>query len=151
LFLFKRIAELKRVDHARLQELVPLIEKLTTGFTVSRLKDQVIAVELWPELGEMAVFHRVRRMVEHLVQIEYLKADETSHGWYLPNLELIEKDKQEALKQLTEDLAQGKDQVAWLIGSGSLVAALDGQGLAEVKGRGGASKVTASVGKYRKK
>lgn len=151
MFLFPRIAELRGVDQTVLQELVPLLEEMETGFTGSRIKDRVIEAGIWKDLEKdpIRIAHRVRRSIEHFIKIGYVIPEGQSKNWFLPLLDVIRADKKKAKAALATGLKKSEPNVAWMIGSSSILAAMDGDGIKEGESKASA-KASARLGRFSK-
>lgn len=151
---FPRIAAIRRVEHARLQELVPLIELMPGGFNQARLMHLAVKVGLFQENELHQNQARVRRVVQHFLEIGYLKRDDTSDTWYFPDIQVIEMDRREAEAQ-AEKQRQQHERLAggWAVAGDALLAAFHGTSEAgEAKAEPArVMKPAAKLGRFSKK
>lgn len=128
MLIYPSIAALKKADHESIQAVVPVLESLPSGFTMTRLCDLIDQNKIWKDLDTVQVASRCRRVMEHLTAIGYVVADTGTHGWYAPDLRVIARDREAIFKEVE------REKASWALGSQHQLAAL--QGAPSTSGRG---------------
>lgn len=132
-----------RTDTEGLVLLLPLLLEFRKGFTAAALNDAVRTRNLFPDFEESQLIWKMRRSLNAFEKVGYV--ERTLHAWYVPDVEKIQAECEDAARALTQVLTEVTEQRQNL-----LQAALMGPGGAQAHPQTGrpekASNISATKG-----
>lgn len=97
-----------RTDTDGLVSLLTLLLEYRGGFTAAVLNDAVRSRNIFPDLEEVQLLWKIRRSLNVFEKVGYL--EKALHGWYVPNVEKIQSECEEAARALSKVLTEVTEQ-----------------------------------------